>query len=251
MEETAYAPLLRLLAEEGMDVALVKVPLRLAVLSPNKAEGVLDQYEYANEYIGGHSLGGAIAANYASKHGDGLAGLILLAAYPTKTLDDDLLVLSIYGSEDQVVDMEKVHAGTEFASQYYEYAIDGGNHAQFGDYGEQKGDGEALISDDKQQSMTAEYILSGLNSDDIKNTVEGNFRTYREKNDGTWTCEGYNYRYRLEITGRIPNAAKDSTFVYLSNLEEISFDQAWKAAGLSSDSNDYFSPEDAVLVEMY
>ena len=68
--------------------------------------------------------------------------------------------------------------------------------------------------------------------------------------DGTWQADGHSYKYRLEITGRMSNAVKDSTFVYLSNIEEISFEQAWKAAGLSSNSEDYFDPEEAVLVEM-
>ena len=73
---------------------------------------------------------------------------------------------------------------------------------------------------------------------------------YYEMSDGTWQADGHSYKYRLEITGRINNAVKDSTFVYLSNIEEISFEQAWKAAGLSSNSDDYFDPEEAVLVEM-
>ena len=85
--------------------------------------------------------------------------------------------------------------------------------------------------------------------DGIKNTIEGSRKTYYEMTDGTWMCEEYTYKYRLEISGRIPNAAKDSTFVYLSNKEDISFEQAWKAAGFSSLSTDYFSPEDAVLVD--
>ena len=84
----------------------------------------------------------------------------------------------------------------------------------------------------------------------VKETIDGGFRTYSEMSDGTWQCENHAYKYRLEISGRIPNAAQDSTFVYLSNLESISFEQAWKAAGLSSFSGDYFSPEDAVLVEL-
>ena len=63
-------------------------------------------------------------------------------------------------------------------------------------------------------------------------------------------CDDYLYKYRLEITGRMPNAAVDSSFVYLSNIEEIAFDQEYRAAGVSSDSDDYFSPEEAVLVEM-
>ena len=73
---------------------------------------------------------------------------------------------------------------------------------------------------------------------------------YYEMSDGTWQADGHSYKYRLEITGRMNNAVKDSTFVYLSNIEEISFEQAWKAAGLSSNLDDYFDPEEAVLVEM-
>ncbi len=85
--------------------------------------------------------------------------------------------------------------------------------------------------------------------DGIKNTIEGSRKTYYEMTDGTWMCEDHTYKHRLEISGRIPNAAKDSTFVYLSNKKDISFEQAWKAAGFSSLSTDYFSPEDAVLVD--
>ena len=85
----------------------------------------------------------------------------------------------------------------------------------------------------------------------VKNTVEGNMKTYYEMTDGTWTCDGHVYQYRLTISGRMPQAAADSSFVYLSNIEEISFEQAYKAAWVSSDSNDYFSPEDAILVEMH
>ena len=84
----------------------------------------------------------------------------------------------------------------------------------------------------------------------VKRTVEGGVNTYYEMSDGTWKCGDHVYKYRLEISGRMPNAAVDSTFVYLSNLEEISFERAYMAAGVSSYSGDYFSPEEAVLVEM-
>ncbi len=80
-------------------------------------------------------------------------------------------------------------------------------------------------------------------------TIETGWNTYYELNDGTWECEGHTYKYRLEITGRMHDAAVDSTFVYLSNIENISFDQAWRAAGLSSNSDDYFSVDEAVLVD--
>ena len=84
----------------------------------------------------------------------------------------------------------------------------------------------------------------------VKNTVTGNMKTYTEMDDGTRMCDGRTYQYCLEITGRMPNAAADSTFIWLSNSEEISFDQAYKAAGVSSSTDDYFPPEKAVLVEM-
>ncbi len=67
--------------------------------------------------------------------------------------------------------------------------------------------------------------------------------------EGMRTCDGRSYAYRLEIRGRLHSAASDSVFVYLSNVPEISFERAAKAAGLSSNSDDYFAPEEAVLVE--
>lgn len=79
---------------------------------------------------------------------------------------------------------------------------------------------------------------------------EGRLKTYSELSNGTYSCEEHIYKYRFEISGRMPNAAKNSTFVYLSNFPEISFEQAWKASGLSSSLDDYFSEEDAILVEL-
>ena len=68
--------------------------------------------------------------------------------------------------------------------------------------------------------------------------------------DGTWQCDGHIYKYRLEISGRLSNAVKDSTYIYLSNIEDITFEQAWKASGLSSNMDDYFDIDEAVLVEL-
>lgn len=84
---------------------------------------------------------------------------------------------------------------------------------------------------------------------EVTNIIEGNIRTYYEMSDGSWECDGHIYKFKLEISGRMPNAAVDSTFVYLSNQETISFDQAYKAAGVSSNLDDYFAVEDAVLVD--
>ncbi len=81
--------------------------------------------------------------------------------------------------------------------------------------------------------------------------VRGNLKIYYKNADGTWQYNGITYQYRLEVTGRMHNAAVDSTFVYLSNVPNISFERAWRAAGYSSQLEDYFSPEEAVLVELF
>lgn len=73
---------------------------------------------------------------------------------------------------------------------------------------------------------------------------------YYEMSDGTWKTDDYTYQYRLEVTGRMNNADKDSTFVFLSNTKDITFEQAWKASGLSSLMDDYFKEEDAKFVAM-
>ena len=97
------------------------------------------------------------------------------------------------------------------------------------------------------------YMLSlaacGCQASERIGTIESDLKTYYEMSDGTWECDGHTYKYRLEISGRMQNAAVDSTFVYLSNFETITFEQAWKAAGLSSNMDDYFTVEDAVLVD--
>ncbi len=94
--------------------------------------------------------------------------------------------------------------------------------------------------------------LVGCNSQAPKrtNTIDNGMKTYYEMSDGTWECDGHTYKYRLEIKGTMPDAAVSSTFVYLSNLETITFERAWNAAGLSSNSEAYFSVEDAVLVDL-
>lgn len=73
---------------------------------------------------------------------------------------------------------------------------------------------------------------------------------YYEMSDGTWKTDDYTYQYRLEITGRMNTANKDTTFVFLSNIEDITFEQAWKASGLSSNMDDYFKEEDAKFVAL-
>ncbi|WP_285825570.1 alpha/beta hydrolase [Schaedlerella arabinosiphila] len=164
VEYTAYLPLLSDLAERGIDCFLIKMPCNLAFFGKNKAKKIMDSYEYDHWYLSGHSLGGAMAASYASGHLESLNGLALLAAYPTKSLkSDSFSVLSIYGSEDGVLNMEKVEKGkSQMPADYTEICIEGGNHARFGNYGEQKGDNTAEISREEQQRQTVDAILGLL-----------------------------------------------------------------------------------------
>lgn len=165
VEASAYAPLLHGLAENGMDVCLVKMPFHFAFFGMNKADKVMAMHDYEHWYIGGHSLGGAMAAYYAAGHAAQLTGVILLAAYPTKPLADNLKVITIYGSEDGVLNMDKVAEGEKYMPKdHVEFVIPGGNHAQFGDYGEQKGDGTAAISAQEQQRQTLERILQEVSA---------------------------------------------------------------------------------------
>ena len=170
VEYTAYVPLLCQLAEKGVDVCLIKMPCNLAFLGQNKAEDVMKKYEYEKWYLGGHSLGGAMAAYYAANHLDDLEGLILLAAYSTKDLqEDDFSVISLYGSEDGVLNMDKIEDGRAYMPENYtEICIEGGNHAQFGNYGMQKGDGTAFISRQEQQDQTIEAVYRMIMGDDAE-----------------------------------------------------------------------------------
>lgn len=162
VEYTAYAPLMRALAEDGILCVLVQMPGNLAVLDMDAAEGIPEQYpDIENWYIGGHSLGGSMAASYVSKHSSEYKGLILLAAYSTADLTasgpDALL---IRGSRDGVLNLDKYEMYiANLSPDSVERVIEGGNHAQFGSYGTQDGDGEASISREEQTALTAQYIL--------------------------------------------------------------------------------------------
>ena len=163
VEYTAYIPLMYEIAENGVDVFIINKPCNLALFGINKADDILSEYSYEHMYLGGHSLGGAMAALYAAKHADStdLDGLILMAAYPTKSLAaSDIRVLTIYGSEDKVLNMGKIEAGRSLMpADAVETVIEGGNHAQFGCYGEQEGDGSAFISAEEQWEQTTAAVI--------------------------------------------------------------------------------------------
>lgn len=166
VEYTAYLPLMETLASKGVLCVLIEMPFNLAVLDVNAADGIQEQYPQIDSwYIGGHSLGGSMAASYAADHADAFDGLILLGAYSTADLTDTGLdVLSVYGSEDGVLNREKyAEYSINLPDGFAEIIIDGGCHAYFGMYGPQDGDGTPTITNEEQICLTAEAILDFQN----------------------------------------------------------------------------------------
>ncbi|WP_373483276.1 alpha/beta fold hydrolase [Acetobacterium sp.] len=162
VEDVAYAPLMRSLAEQGYSAVIVGMPFNLAVFNANGADKVLETMPEIEQWIMvGHSLGGAMAADYLAGHEDQVEGLVLLGAYPNKSLAQSRHpVLSLYGSEDQIIDQQGFEGGRDkmpVNAIYHE--ISGGNHSSFGNYGEQAGDGTAAISAAEQQAITVTKII--------------------------------------------------------------------------------------------
>ena len=161
VEYTAYAPLMRALADEGVLCVLTGMPLNLAVLDMNAADGIPQQYPQVQKwYIGGHSLGGSMAASHAAKNAGAYEGLVLLASYSTADLSaSGTKVISVYGSEDGVLNMEKYEENKDnLPADFEEYVIEGGCHAGFGSYGSQDGDGTPAITGEEQLAETVRLL---------------------------------------------------------------------------------------------
>lgn len=159
VDARAYAPLANGIAETGYDVFLPEMTLNLAVLDMNRADEIIAAHpEIERWIIGGHSLGGVFAAQFASGNLEKIDGLLLLASYPTEggsLAETTLPVVSVFASEDALATPDEINESREFlptSARFVEIA--GGNHAQFGDYGAQDGDGVATISADSQTQQT-------------------------------------------------------------------------------------------------
>ena len=168
VEYSAYAPLLQELAQKDILCVVKEMPLNLAVLDVDAAEDIMMQNPEITEwYIGGHSLGGSMAASYAADNAEDFEGLLLLAAYSTKDLSEtDMDVFSVYGSEDQVLNMEKYEKyRSNLPEDTYELVIEGGDHAGFGSYGTQAGDGKAYITGEQQVAEAVDFFTEKINED--------------------------------------------------------------------------------------
>ena len=163
VEYTAYEPLMRALASKGIFCILMEMSFNLAVLDMSAADGMQELYpQIESWYIGGHSLGGSMAASYLAGHAEEFQGLILLGSYSTADLTKaDLGVLSVFGSEDKIMNRDKYDKyKANLPSDTTEIEIDGACHAYFGMYGKQDGDGEATLTAEEQIRMTADFIAA-------------------------------------------------------------------------------------------
>ena len=163
----SYAPLMADLASHGYTSVIIKMPLSLAVLDIDAADRVRNALpEIANWTIGGHSLGGSMAAEYARTHLGEIRGLVFLASYPGNSTDLSqswLPVLSISSEKDGLATSDKISAVKNLLPDGTTYMqIEGGNHAQFGWYGEQQGDGLATITREVQQQMVVNAVVEFL-----------------------------------------------------------------------------------------
>lgn len=167
VEEKSYSSIAAKLAEKGYPVYLVKHALNLAVTDANKAETIITDEKIQDFVIGGHSLGGVMASRFANgSYSESLKGVFLLASYPDEKGRLDKLpisVLSLIGSNDGVVNEETYQLGKDYlpATTSF-YTIEGGNHAGFGDYGDQEGDLPATISPEQQQEQTVDQLEKWL-----------------------------------------------------------------------------------------
>ncbi|MEN6436131.1 MAG: alpha/beta fold hydrolase [Anaerolineaceae bacterium] len=160
----AYAPAARQIAENGILVVIVRMPLNLAVFNINAAEKVEASYPQIKTWaIGGHSLGGSMAAAYAKSYPDSIKGLVLWASYPASNDNLSQLrlkVVSIFGSQDGLATLEEIEASRLLLPADTTWVeIEGGNHAQFGWYGDQAGDHPPAISRDSQQRQVITATL--------------------------------------------------------------------------------------------
>ena len=151
VENTAYLPLLKHLTNKGYNCFLLKMPFNMAIFNKNAANKIINQYPNIKHwYICGHSMGGAMASSYVSKNKYKVDGLILLGSYIYGDVSDKD-ALTIYGSLNTSV-KKKIDYKRNIV------VIKGGNHANFGNYGHQKGDAKATISRKEQQNQTVKAI---------------------------------------------------------------------------------------------
>lgn len=161
----AYVPLAAKLADRGIYCVIAKMPFNFAFFGINAADGVMaNAPQVRHWWLAGHSLGGAMGAQYAAGNADKLEGIALLGAYSASDLSaTNLKALVIYGQNDGVLNRQKLAScAGNLPSGSQTLVIGGGNHAGYADYGPQDGGGEATITPDQQQEQVADAIAAAM-----------------------------------------------------------------------------------------
>lgn len=166
VEIESYGNLLKELSRNGYDCFIIKEPLNFCLLNINGPKTIINNYDYKNYYLAGHSMGALTNSMYAYNNQDLIAGQILLASYLYKDFSNtNMKILSIRGNKDGIINMDNYKKNElYFPNDFNELIIDGGNHSGFADYGKQKGDGEAIIDSKTQKELTIAFILDNLNN---------------------------------------------------------------------------------------
>jgi len=164
VEPTAYAPILHQIAEKGVLVIITPMPLNLAIFNTGAANAVIDAYpDISTWIIAGHSLGGASAAIFAENNPKRIDAIALWDSYPPNSADlsdNTISVISIIGTKDNFPNTENFNDNKHLLpADTIFFGIEGANHAQFGDYGPQKGDVVASMSLAEQHEKVAEIML--------------------------------------------------------------------------------------------
>lgn len=167
VDARAYASLLKPLAEAGYLVAVLKEPFGVALTAPLHATTVIEAHQSIKYWaVGGHSLGGVAAANYADEHPQEINGLIMVASYPDgKLARSDLKVASIFGSQDELTTPAEVQQSKENLPPKTTYVeVKGAAHDTFGDYAPQPGAGTEAVDHAAAQQQTAKAMIGLLAS---------------------------------------------------------------------------------------
>ena len=163
----AYAPMASKLAHQGYTTIIVPMPYNYAIVNSDAANLIIAGIPgISNWVISGHSLGGAMACSYVYDNPGKMKGLVLLAGYPGTSgslASSSIKVLSLHASLDGLATPTKISNYMSLLPSSTTYVlIEGGNHAQFGYYGDQSGDNTATISREDQQTAVVTNILNFL-----------------------------------------------------------------------------------------
>lgn len=169
IDPRGYAPLIKAIASGGYLVVVPEMPINMAVFDPNIANEIIEYYpEISHWVIGGHSVGGTMAAQFANTHRDAIDGLAIWASYPAGNADlsgSDLPVILVYGSHDPRVNDSEISERQYLLPDDTLYIrIEGGDHHQFGSYQIDSEEEHATIDRGHQQAQIIRSTLNLLDS---------------------------------------------------------------------------------------